>query len=502
MKNKISASKETLMKLNETMGNNFLLFMPMICNCVSSIENLEKFNTTQVNTETEGVMLKLWETLLRLQVFALITNLDLSTLLRANFRTELAPEKRCNIKYVNVITIEGYKYLFGYGKDRENGIWAKFKVLAGQINDDELKSDIYSFEIFVEEFKSKYALSDDRNSRNFSIHYDQEPLKVYENLEKIEGEDYGAKRTASFLGILDKLSVFINKYVQKYNVSILAQANNRDLSFYEIINIFPDKENRVYNSLYNAIMSFSKCLDNIVSKCRAPEFVKNNFGLDESFLEPLQTLIKSISPGIHIHFIYLDLASAIRAYFSSEYYFEKQMNLRRINIIVYEGFKHIYGYTDGDHERSFWHNCIYSILEDSTDQNLKDSLTRIEVELKKLATNTDVNNERLRECSVHYRYKDRDNVIPLFHALIESNPMMEMNKALMLLKILPTLIESNTNSMSVVYDNINEKIQLSNKGMIEKLDNILALIENSTATSEQKHNFTEMTSKIKGILLL
>lgn len=494
------ASKETIKGLYENMGNNFLLYVPLICSYVDTIESLEKINVAEAKSEPEVVMLNFWQILFRLQVFTLIANLDLSTLLRANFRTESAPEKRCNLKYINVITLEGYKYLFGYGSDEKNGIWTKFKVLAVQINDNELKSDINNFEIFIEEFKGQYTLSDDRDSRNLSVHYDQEPLKVYENLEKI-GEDDEVKRTGAFLKVLDRMSVFIGKYVQKYNVPIVCRKNNYNFSLREEINISPDKDNKLFHALGNNIISFSARLNNIVSTCRKPELIKKSLNLDDLFLEELQPLINTISPGIHIHFIYSDLASAIRAYLSSEHYFEKQMNLRRINIIVYEGFKHIYGYTNDDQSRSFWYKYIYLILANSIDQNLKNSLSQIELKLNELATNTNVNNERLREYSVHYRHKDRDNIIPLFHTLLESNPLAKMNKALILIEILPKLIELNTESINVVYNIKNAKIQLSNKGTIEKLDNMLAFIKNSPASPKQKKSFIEIMDKIKNMLL-
>lgn len=480
--NKEPISKETVREIYQNMGNNFLLYVPIICKDIFSIENIDKGNVTEGENKPEAVMLKLGETLLRLKVFALIANLDLSTLLRATLRTELIPEKRCNLKYIDVITLEAYKYLFGYGKDKKNGIWEGFKLLAEQISDDELKSDIIDFEQFVKEFENKYALSEDRNSRNFSIHYDQDPLKVYENLEKIKEEDE-AKRTIAFSKVLLKLFHIVEKHTPKYSVSIAYSTSNYDLTLHETVNIFPDKENKLFNVMAGEISSFCNRLDNIVSKCQAVESIKEKFNFDDSFLQPL---IKVMSPAMHIHFIYLDLASAMRAYLSSEYYFEKQMNLRRINIIVYEGFKHIYGYTDDDHNKSFWQKHIYSVLENSADQNLKDSLIQLELDLKAFATNTDINNERLRECSVHYRYKDRDNVIPLFHVLIESNPIAEMNKALMLIqKLLPPLIELNSAAMSAVNKTENDKVQAQKNEMIERLDSTLNVIKNGSTMVKQ-----------------
>jgi hypothetical protein len=112
----VSATKETIQNLYDNMGRNFSCFVPILCDCVSSLESIEKLNVSESENRENN---SLWKTLLKLQIFSLIINLDLSTFLRADFRTTSNPEKRCNLKYVNVITIEGYSYLFGFGKDKK-----------------------------------------------------------------------------------------------------------------------------------------------------------------------------------------------------------------------------------------------------------------------------------------------------------------------------------------------------------------------------------------------
>jgi len=115
----VSATKETIQNLYDNMGSNFSCFVPLLCDCISSLESIEELNVS----ESENLEINsLWKALLKLQIFSLIINLDLSTFLRANFRTTSNPEKRCNLKYVNVITIEGYSYLFGFGKDKKNSL--------------------------------------------------------------------------------------------------------------------------------------------------------------------------------------------------------------------------------------------------------------------------------------------------------------------------------------------------------------------------------------------
>jgi len=493
----IPASKESIQKLYENMGSNFSFFIPQLCGCVSSLESLEQIK----ENECENVnTLNLWKILLKLHLFSLLIDLDLSTFLRANFRSTSDPEKRCNLKYVNVITCESYNYLFGFGNDKVSAIWQIFRILAAKINNDDLIRDIDNFEQRAKEFENIYAQQEDRDKRNLSIHYDSDPLNVYNYLSQIRDENPEINRASAFLKVLDDLSIFVNKYIQKFQIPLICSTNNYDIDIWEKINHFPDKNGKLFNNLDEKIASLGKQLDRTVAQCKIPKIVQEKLNLDDTFTERLQPLVESIRPGLHIFFIYLDLASAIRAYLSSEYYFEKQLNLRRINVVVYEGFKHLYGYTESEHLKSFWQQKISSILKESTNTTLTDSLTKIESELKELAADNGINNKQLRECSVHYRYKNRDNTIKLFHALVKANPFIELNKALKLLQILPELMNLNSDSMGVVYNLEHERIKSSNSKTVAQIDSLLTMVEQTNLDPESKQKTIDSISKVKRLL--
>lgn len=491
------ASKETIQKLYENMGINFSSFVPQLCNCNNSLESLESLNEEKSKYPK---ILRLWKILLKLHQFSLITNLDLSTFLRANFRSSSNPEKRCNLKYVNVISIEGYSYLFGFGIDKTNALWEIVKKLAEQINDAELIKDIVDIEQRAKEFEIAYAQQKDRDKRNLSIHYDSNPIKIHNLLSQIS-EEYETIRAGGFLKVLDDITLFINKYIRKYQIPLIYSINDYGIDVWEIFNHFPDNNNNLFNELDKKLVYFAEQLENVVVHCKMPEVIQEKLQLDMTIVERLQPLVLSTFPGIHIFFIYLDLACALRAYLSSEYYFEKQLNLRRINVVVYEGFKHLYGYTESDHLRSFWHRNITSVLNDSTNTNLLDSLAKIERELKELASDNGINNEQLRECTVHYRYRERDNIVTLFHALVKSNPLIEINKSLKLLKLLPGLLKINTESVSFRYNLEQEKMKLSNNKTLAQIDGILSMIDQTKIDLDKKQEIISNINKMKNLLM-
>lgn len=492
----VSATKETIQNLYDNMGSNFSCFVPLLCDCVSSLENIEELNVS----ESENLEINsLWKTLLKLQIFSLIINLDLSTFLRADFRTTSNAEKRCNLKYMNVITIEGYSYLFGFGKDKKNAFWNIIKNLAEQINDNEFIADVDGIEQQAKEFENIFVQQEDRNNRNLTIHYDSDPIKVHNYLSQIS-EEKETIRTSAFLKISDDITIFIKKYIQKFQIPLICSTNNYEIDIWEKINYFVDNNNKLFNELDEKLVHFAEQLDSIVAQCKIPMLVQEKLNLDSTFLAGFQPLVQTIYPGVHVFLIYLDLASAVRAYLSSESYLEKQLNLRRVNIVVYEGFKHLYGYNDCDYLQSFWYRNINEVLKESTNSAQLDRLAIIEHDLKTLSLENDINNIQLRECSVHYRYKERDNIITLFHALIKSNPLIEMNKSLKLLNILPKLLEVITESISFKYNLEQEKIKLSNNKTLAQIDNILSMIEQTKIDPENKQQIINSINNIKNLL--
>lgn len=491
------ASKETIQKLHENMGINFQSFIPQLCNCNSSLESLEPLNDEEYENPE---VLRLWKLLLKLHEFSLIINLDISTFLRANIRSSSNPEKCCNLKYVNVITFEGYSYLFGFGKDKTNALWEIVKKLAEQINDEELIKDIVDIEQWALEFEITYAQQEDRDKRNLSIHYDSDPIKVHNLLSQIS-EEFETRRASGFLKILDDITLFIGKYIRKYQIPIFCSTNDYGIDMWESINHFPDRNNKLFNELDERLVNFAEHMENVVSHCEMPKVVQEKLQLDKTFVEKLQPLVLSAFPGIHISFIYLDLACALRAYLSSEYYFEKQLNLRRINIVVYEGFKHLYGYTESDNLKSFWHRNIASTINDSKNQDIIDSLNKIEYELKGLASDNGINNKQLRECSVHYRYKEKDNIVALFYALVKSNPLIEINKSLKLINLLPKLLNINTESTNFVYNLEQEMIKSSNNKTLAQIDYIINMIDQIQIDYGQKQEMISNLLKIRSLLI-
>lgn len=478
-----SASEETLQDLYETMRKDIEELFSALCNSVNSIKYLQQYPLLQEDSDDVCFLQMLCE----LKAFVCTVKLDICTFLRADLRAKHPCEKRINLKYINVVIQEGYKYLCGFGKDRKNSKWLKFKEIAGKIDNTALNADIAVLDKTLLNFEEKNIPLSEKDNRDLALHYDKNPLRVYDFLLNIS-EETEAKKVINFLPLLDCLYIITSKYIRQYGTFLPKHTNDPLISVFESINVLDDRDNRFFNNMGEVIDSYSKRLETLVNQCKLPEKFQIT---PELIAQDCKPIIESIYPGLHIHFIYLDLACAFRAYFSSESYIEKQLNLRRVAVVVYDGFARIYGYNAKQQKQSFWEN-ICSNLESCKDSEIVELLQRTRDRIKELSEDSSINNSLLREHYIHYRKDNRDNVVHLYDESLKAFPVFEMSKALKLFRILPDVIKLNSVSMDTINRKMEDKRYASYTEMINKLYNLLDLIKDPIAKQNMKSSIDKI----------
>ncbi len=497
---KIPTSQNSLQNIYNDMGNVFIPNTTDLLFCVPKLEEFKNYDLSSISDDIERGKQELHTILAQLNVFNSIVTLDILSTWRANHRSESNVEKRFNIKYLSVRTIEGYRYLFGKDKrDTKFALLTKLKIIAEQIGDDDLIEDISILCSSSGDFTTNFYNSKDILSRNFSTHFDYDPIKFYDYLSSIIDDDIEVKRIGAFQAILIELSRVICKYSIKYKIDLFKTLNEYDIEMKEVLNLFPDNDNSFFNQLSDMVMTFEKSLSAVYQTYKKPEKISEIEGVPELDLNSICQVADNIFPAMHLHFIYLELACSVRAYLSSEYYLERQLNLRRINVIIYEGFKKIYGYTEQNQSISFWKSFISEKLKLSTDSDIASKITEIESQLQAIASDENINRENIRESSVHYRYKDRDNTVSLFEFTVNASPFIEFGIAHKLFDITPKIIQQNINSMTEVHRQYKERQDIPLNKLVAKIDNYIKKIEDSNATQEQKQVFVDCLSKAKEI---
>ena len=231
-------------------------------------------------------------------------------------------------------------------------------------------------------------------------------------------------------------------------------------------------------------------------------------GKTDSF--QIQPIRESIHPGMLLLFIYIDICCSVIAYFSSEHYIEKQLNLRHLNVIVYEGMKKLSGFrnsnTKGNNnsekaQSAFWKDFLYPIIMGEGNDDWRNRALVIEKQLETLAHDSSINDEDLRNMSVHIREKKDSDYIPRFtDKLIKMNPLAEMNKALKFLKVLPDVMKLDQEVANIKYAGIKRIQDKRNNEMINKLENIRNMVLQSYRDEDVKVSLNQSTEKIISLL--
>ncbi|MEE0917714.1 MAG: hypothetical protein UIQ67_05355 [Bacteroidales bacterium] len=100
-------------------------------------------------------------------------------------------------------------------------------------------------------------------------------------------------------------------------------------------------------------------------------------------------------------YINLDLCAAYRQYLSTDTStnYEKRQAMTKINVIMSEGYKKIYGFGESQQKKSFWVSQIKVAIDYLG--SYADEYNRIEVLLKDMA-NDNVLNKEMRDLAIHY----------------------------------------------------------------------------------------------------
>ncbi|MDR1717034.1 MAG: hypothetical protein LBS20_14465 [Prevotella sp.] len=482
------ASPATRKAIYENMGKTIESFSPILKETIIIKEGLDIIKKdNSLNEKTN----KIFDAFLSLYLYVQFMNVELASVLRACFRANLFPEKRYNLKYINSQILEGYKYLYGYGNKRRKSIWvSKVKPLLDIINEQEFENDYKNLESQIVKFGEENIAN--KEQRDLTFHYDLEPVKVYNMLMELS-EETETQRLIRFMDLLQSISSFISKYIGRYKLNHKIETNSiSKYSFsFSDLDIFQNNKSFFYSSLENSIDSYAKRLDNFINHQSIPNQIKQHFeNLDEESIFYINQFIEIEKVAIQLLFLYIDLASANRAFISSEYTIEKQLSLKQINTIIYEGLNKLYGFNDKK-EDTFWKKYVYPIISSSIDLSILDEFNVLtqefnvfEKEMKAFETQ--------RQLSVHY---DK-GIVQVYNMLHNLNPIKEFQRALLLLNFLPKILNFLTKCLHII-DLKQKKYHEKNMASTNKtIENILGLLENLPNTS-QKEDIINTLKKIQ-----
>ncbi len=474
---KIPATEESRKALYENMGITIKSFEPI----------LKKWILTQRGLDSNNDAHKIFEALLSLSIFSSYFAIEMATILRSCFRAKLLAEKRYNIKYVNCAINEAYKYLYGFDNpDKQTQQRSKLWKSLRRIDNPELQQDLGSLERSIIRLAEDGVADKDR--RDIGFHYDENPVLVYNMLNRLSEEEE-CQRMIRFMRVLDEISKFLHKWLGKYVVYVEVESDY----FFAIseVDFFKHNKEKLLDVMQNAIKTHSKRLDDAAQRQGLPErmgqFLVN---APKESIDTIRNVVALEQAAMQIQFILIDLASASTAYLTAEHTIEKQLSLKQITIIIYEGFNKLYGVYDSGAQESFWTRLITPIVAENQDEQLHRQFDVLVGELTKLKSQIQ-KTKRQRHLSVHC---DRGKGIPAVYDMLHNiNPLEILQQAADIVEFLPKVLTFFTSCLRTIGQKNDVAHQKRMAPIYEVIDNILNLLEHQPDTPQKQQLITFLT---------
>ncbi|MFR9603236.1 MAG: hypothetical protein SNG02_05120 [Rikenellaceae bacterium] len=148
--------------------------------------------------------------------------LDLLTALRLYLSAKKAHEERFTVKNLNVIMIEGYKRIYGYGRNINESFWiSKIKPICDNLP-QHLQAEYK--ELTDEIIQIGQSGVFDKDSRDYAVHYDPNVTKVYDMLVALDAE-IALSNTLVFAKLVEKLQKFTTQILLQWCVELKSELN-------------------------------------------------------------------------------------------------------------------------------------------------------------------------------------------------------------------------------------------------------------------------------------
>lgn len=428
-------------------------------------------------------------TVLEVYIPVLYTTIATATFFRGDFNSEHAAEKRLNLKYLSFVSTEFYKSLFIIKKP--NNLWHKLESIISIGNNTNLTRIIEEVNQASSKFHDDYF---DSERRDITIHYDIDLDKVYSHLCEIS-EEYEAKHMASLLAILNPLSLVCRSFLYSlYPYAQTTLANSKEN------NVHKKFRKELYEHIYDIIgtnmQSSAKHLDQNMQSFHLIDRPKVRELMTEESYSRLSQFRECFKLGILLHYFYLDLGTAVRGYLRAENFYEQQVNVIRINLIVYEGYKKIFLPQNGDQNPSLWEKYIKAPILATTRAEYSEEVNAIEHILQGYSQNKCIKN--IRHNFSHFRKGNKLTIVDLWESVTTLNPINELNKALDFLKLIARILKLCKPCMEYFSQMEHERTQ---QRLTAPLDTAFTKAINSCKTEEDKEKLRSLKNEMKRMVL-
>lgn len=433
---------------------------------------------------------------LHLQMSVLFSLLEMSTIEKAMLGTKHAYVKRYHYKNLVANVSECYKMLYHFEDCRKKSIWTRVGRIAVECNNEELRAQYDQITDRLNEFGEKHV---NKDLRDVTMHYAEYLLTVYQMTVDLNNENDALMYFAEFWDILKDMLSFSTSLVAIYQnqdpkveepcpVTTSLIGNQVLLAYMQKL----DAKHTMVDSMQNVIPKGSEELDQMAHDEKKMEQLKDYLEQHSPLYVPdtLSTITILYEIQVLLRFMMLDLASNIEAFGNSTTTMEAALNARRFVIPQVSMFALLYGYSDDEREKSFWH-AIEGLIPEKMIE-LKESIVR---------TMTDLTNsipKKKRHAHVHvYDDKGKNMVPKLVDTLEELNFIEELRSVKRISEFYSKFVRFLVELTTYLAKKEHEQAEENTRKFHEKLDWLLRICEKSNASEETKQKMREQITKIK-----
>lgn len=437
-----------------------------------------------------------------LRMDILFIQIDLCTSFIACCKAEKPYACRYHIKNLYAGMQEAFKLLHGYGKSQHYTIWTKIgesingKPTSEWREQPQLES---LYKIVSAKLDGLSGTEVDKVHRDLTYHYDCDMKRVYSYTLKTNNLEKASSQYCAYLEVLTGMTQLcdeIESCLRNRNVSTAVEIdppsidNGSHLFLIQYLS-----KNKELPIVLEGILNDIKPIDDYA--LQLDKFDKLN-GLVSNTIElpEIDNILVILNMQLTIYFIRADMAAITQSFLLSKTSGEAMLNMRRYIITITAAFSHLYGYSEDEQSKSIWASIMSMIPEDAT--TLKENATNISNILKKVVLNDDMN---ARTCYAHlYDNKTRKTNVPsIIDLLLKQDPIKEIQKVTIMLKVTKLVIDFSTILMDELSIRAREAREKSTEDLKTTLLKIKGFTELPNCPIKLKEMLCETIGKVQGM---
>lgn len=414
-----------------------------------------------------------------LRMDILFIQMDLCSSYIACCKVENPYACRFHIKNLYAGMHEAYKLLHGYGNSQHYTIWTKIENALNRkpVCDWGEHSQL---EVLYNDTNDKLEkLSGDETDqahRNLTYHYDADMRRVYSYTLDANNLEEASDKYCAYLEVftgMTQLCDEIEKCLRKMGISTVVEIepSTIDNSLHLPLIQYLSKNKELPIAL-EGILDDIKPIDDYALQL---EKVDKLGGLVSGQIElpEINNVFVILNMQLTLLFMRADMATITKSFLLSKANGEAMLNMRRYIITITAAFSHLYGYSEDEKSKSIWMSIMSMIPDDAI--ALKNNSSKICNIFDKLAVNKDMD---IRTCYAHlYDNKTRKTNVPsIIDMLLSQDPIKEIQKVTIMLKVIKLVIDFTT----ILMDELSTRAREANEKSTEELKNNLLKIKNLT----------------------